>query len=159
NRGILPKLILINAYGNGGGNGDPIKIALKGIGPKRELVLGTPYDADTRHPPAPDTHVNFQAGRDHPGPAPGLALGDDSLPPHKVEPAPGAWFLPDLFHPNFTGAHAYAQFLAQVLPGGAPSAESESSDDGGGSPWWPFAVGAAVLVLGALFLLRRRVKS
>jgi hypothetical protein len=81
-----------------------------------------------------------------------------SLPHHKVEPAPGAWFLPDLFHPNFTGAHAYGHFLAQVLPGGAPSAESDSS--GGGTPWWPFAVGAAILLaLGAILLLRRRVPS
>jgi MYXO-CTERM domain-containing protein len=129
------------------------------IGPKRELVLVTAYDADTGHPPAPDTNVLFQAERDHPDQVKVLDWVRHSLPHHKVEPAPGAWFLPDLFHPNFTGAHAYGNFLAQVLPGGAPSAQEEGSDDGDGTPWWPFAVGAAVVVLGALFLIRRRVKS
>jgi MYXO-CTERM domain-containing protein len=159
NRGVLPRLILINAYGNGGVNDDLIKFALKVIGPKRELVLVTAYDADTGHPPAPDTNVLFQAERDHPDQVKVLDWVHHSLPHHKVEPAPGAWFLPDLFHPNFTGAHAYGNFLAQVLPGGAPSAQEEGSDDGDGTPWWPFAVGAAVVVLGALFLIRRRVKS
>jgi len=76
-----------------------------------------------------------------------------------VEPAPGAWFLPDLFHPNFTGAPQYANFLAQVLPGGAPSGTTEDSGGGGGTPWWPFALGGAALILAALFLVRRRVKS
>jgi hypothetical protein len=81
-----------------------------------------------------------------------------SLPHHKIEPAPGAWFLPDLFHPNFTGAHAYATFLAQVLPGGPPAEPAKSSD--GGTPWWPFALGGAILlVVGALLLMRRRVQS
>jgi hypothetical protein len=159
NRGVLPKLILINAYGNGGVNDDLIKFALKVIGAKRELVLVTAYDADTGHPPAPDTNVLFQAERDHPDQVKVLDWVKYSLPHHKVEPAPGAWFLPDLFHPNFTGAHAYGNFLAQVLPGGAPAAQEKGSDDGGGTPWWAFALGAAVVVLGALFLIRRRVKS
>ncbi len=158
NRGVLPKLILINSYGNGGVNRDLIKFALKVIGPKRQLVLVTAYNADTGHPPAPDTDVIFQAGREHPQQIKVLDWVRYSLPHHKVEPAPGAWFLPDLFHPNFTGAHAYANFLAQVLPGGAPKPETEESG-GGGAPWWPFAVGGAAIVLGALFLLRRRVKS
>jgi hypothetical protein len=64
NRGILPKLILINAYGNGGVNKDLIKFALKVIGPNRTLVLVTAYDADTGHPPAPYTDVIKQAAKD-----------------------------------------------------------------------------------------------
>jgi hypothetical protein len=154
----LPRLILINAYGNGGVNDDLIKFALKVIGPKRTLVLVTAYNADTGEPPAPDTDVFFKAARDHPDQIKVLDWVSYSLPHHKVEPAPGAWFLPDLFHPNFTGAHAYANFLAQVLPGGAPSAEEES-DGGGGTPWWPFGLGAGALLLAALFLIRSRVES
>ena len=81
-----------------------------------------------------------------------------SLPHHRADPAPGAWFLPDLFHPNFPGAHAYGNFLAQVLPGGPPAAAEQAS--GGGTPWWPFALAGAVLLAGlALFLVRRRVGS
>jgi hypothetical protein len=158
NRGVLPKLILINSYGNGGVNDDLIKFALKVIGPKRTLVLVTAYNADTGEPPAPDTEVFFQAAKEHPDQIKVLDWVKYSLPHHKVEPAPGAWFLPDLFHPNFTGAHAYANFLAQVLPGGAPKADGQESG-GGGTPWWPFALGGAAIVLAALFLLRRRVKS
>lgn len=155
NRGILPDLILINAYGNGGVDRDLIKFALKVIGPKRELVLVTAYDADTGHPPAPDTDVLVQAARDHPDQIKLLDWVRYSLPHHKVDPAPGAWFLPDLFHPNFAGAHAYGNFLAQVLPGGAPEHAGESS--GGGTPWWPFALGAGILTaLVAIVLYRRR---
>jgi MYXO-CTERM domain-containing protein len=152
-------MILINAYGNGGVNDDLIKFALKVIGPKRTLVLVTAYDADTGHPPAPDTDVLVKAAKDHPDQIKLLDWVKYSLPHHKVEPAPGAWFLPDLFHPNFTGAPAYANFLAQVLPGGPPSEPKEGSDDGGGTPWWPFALGAAAILLAALFLIRRRVNS
>jgi hypothetical protein len=159
NRGMLPKLILFNAYGNGGVDRDLIKFALKVIGPKRTLVLVTAYDADTGEPPAPDTDVLVQAAREHPDQIKLLDWVKYSLPHHKVEPAPGAWFLPDLFHPNFTGAPAYANFLAQVLPGGAPSESKEESGGGGGTPWWPFALGAAAIIVEALFLLRRRVKS
>jgi hypothetical protein len=155
NRGILPHQILINAYGNGGVNRDLIKFALKVIGPKRELVLVTAYDADTGHPPAPDTDVLVQAARDHPDQIKLLDWVRFSLPHHKVDPAPGAWFLPDLFHPNFAGAHAYGNFLAQVLPGGAPE-EAENSS-AGGTPWWPFALGAGILTaLVAIVLYRRR---
>jgi hypothetical protein len=156
---MLPKLILINAYGNGGVNDDLIKFALKVIGPNRTLVLVTAYDADTGHPPAPDTDVLVKAAKDHPDQIKLLDWVKHSLPHHKVEPAPGAWFLPDLFHPNFTGAPAYANFLAQVLPGGAPSAAKDGSGDGGGTPWWPFALGGVAVIVAALFLLRRRVKS
>jgi hypothetical protein len=159
NRGLLPRLILINAYGNGGVNEELIKFALKVIGPKRKLVLVTAYDADTGHPPAPDTEVLFQAARRHPGQIRVLDWVRYSLPHHKVDPAPGAWFLPDLFHPDFTGAPAYADFLAQVLPGGPPETTARKSS-GGGTPWWPFALGAGILLLGAaLFPLRARVKS
>ena len=159
NQDKLPKLILINAYGNGGVNDDLIKFALKVIGPKRTLVLVTAYDADTGAPPAPETDVLVKAAKDHPDQIKLLDWVKYSLPHHKVEPAPGAWFLPDFFHPNFTGAPAYANFLAQVLPGGAPSAAKEGSSDGGGTPWWPFALGGAALIVAALFLVRRRVRS
>jgi hypothetical protein len=158
NENMLPRLILINAYGNGGVNDDLIKFALKVIGPKRTLGLVTAYNADTGEAPAPDTDVLVQAAMDHPDQIKLLDWVKYSLPHHKVDPAPGAWFLPDLFHPNFTGAHAYANFLAQVLPGSAPSAAKEESNGGGGTPWWPFAIGAGAL-LPALFLVRRRVKS
>lgn len=159
NQDELPKLILINAYGNGGVDDDLIKFALKVIGPKRTLVLVTAYNADTGEPPAPDTDVLVQAAKEHPDQIKLLDWVKYSLPHHKVEPAPGAWFLPDLFHPNFTGAPAYANFLAQVLPGGAPTAAKEESDGGGGTRWWPFALGGAALILAALFPVGRRVKS
>ena len=158
NRGVLPKLVLINAYGNGGVNNDLIKFALKVLGPKRTLVLVTAYDADTGHPPAPDTDVFVKAANQHPEQIKLLDWVRHSLPHHRADPAPGAWFLPDLFHPNFPGAHAYGNFLARVLPGGPPAAQATSSDSG--LPWWPFAVGAVVLLGGlALFLIRRRVGS
>ena len=159
NQDELPKLTLINAYGNGGVNDGLINFALKVIGPKRTLVLVTAYDADTGAPPAPDTDVLVKAAKDHPDQIKLLDWVKYSLPHHKVEPAPGAWFLPDLFHPNFTGAPAYANFLAQVLPGGAPSAAKEGSGNGGGTPWWPFALGGVALILAALFVVRRRVRS
>ena len=162
NQDKLPKLILINAYGNGGVNDGLIKFALKVIGPKRTLVVVTAYDADTGEPPAPDTDVLVKAPKDHPDQIKLLDWVKYSLPHHKVEPAPGAWFLPDLFHPNFTGAPAYANFLAQVLPGGGIASSSrtgEESDGGGDTPWWPLALGAAAILLAALFLIRRRVRS
>jgi MYXO-CTERM domain-containing protein len=160
NRGVLPKLILVNCYGNGGVDDDLIKFALKVIGPKRTLVLVTAYDADTGHPPAPDTDVIEQAGRDHPEQIKVLDWVRYSLPHHKVDPAPGAWFLPDLFHPNIAGSAAYADFLSQVLPPRPGQTESSSGDEDGGVPWWPFAVGGVVLIAGlALFIRRRRVQS
>jgi hypothetical protein len=162
NRGVLPKLILINSYGNGGIDDDLIKFALKVIGPNRTLALVTAYDADTGHPPAPDTDVLVQAAKEHPDQIKLLDWVKYSLPHHKIDPEPGAWFLPDLFHPNIPGSAAYAHFLSQVLPGGGapPAAESGSSGGGGGVPWWPFAVGGVVLISAlALFIRRRRVQS
>jgi hypothetical protein len=112
----LPHLVLINAYGNGGVNPDLIAEALKVLGKKRVLGLITAYNADTGKPPAPDTDVLFKAARQHKHRVFVLDWVRYSRPHHAVEPAPGAWFLPDLFHPNFTGAEAFAQFLADALP-------------------------------------------
>ena len=128
------------------------------IGRKRELVLVTAYDADTGEPPAPHTDVLVRAARDHPEQIKLLDWVRYSLPHHKVDPAPGAWFLPDLFHPNFAGAHAYGNFLARVLPGGAPAATEKSS--GGDVSWGPFALLAmAALTLTTLLLYRRRARK
>jgi hypothetical protein len=112
----LPHLVLINDYGNGGVTLDLIKGALSAIGKSRVLGLVTEYDADTGHPPAPDTDVLFKARRLFPHRIAVLDWVRHSLPHHAAEPKPGAWFLPDLFHPNFAGAAAYAQFLARALP-------------------------------------------
>jgi hypothetical protein len=112
----LPHLVLINAYGNGGVNPGLIIRALDVLGKKRVLGLVTAYNADTGEPPAPDTDVLFKAARQHGHRIFVLDWVKYSLPHHAAEPAPGAWFLPDLFHPNFTGAQAYADFLAQALP-------------------------------------------
>jgi MYXO-CTERM domain-containing protein len=154
NHNRLPHLVLINAYGNGGVNPDLIKFALKVLGPDRVLGLITAYNADTGEAPAPDTDVIVQAAKDHPDQIKLLDWVKYSLPHHSVEPTPGAWFLPDLFHPNFAGAHAYAEFLAAPFQDELTPAPSEES--GGGTPWWPFAVGAAVLAALAVLFLRRR---
>ena len=155
NQDKLPHLVLINAYGNGGVNPDLIDFALKVLGPHRVLGLITAYNADTGEAPAPDTDVIVQAAEDHPDQIKLLDWVNYSLPHHFVEPEPGAWFLPDLFHPNFEGAHAYAEFLAAPFKDELTPAPSESSDDG--TTWWPFALGAAVLAaLVVLFLRRRR---
>lgn len=114
-KGRLPHLVMVNTYGNGGVNPDLIKFALATLGPKRVLGLITAYDADTGHPPAPDTGALFGAARRYPHRIFVLDWVAYSLPHHKAEPKPGAWFLPDLFHPNYTGAAAYAQFLATAL--------------------------------------------
>ena len=112
----LPHLVLINAYGNGGVNPQLISEALKVLGKKRALGLITAYNADTGKPPAPDTDVLFKAARRYPHRIFVLDWVQYSRSHHKAEPKAGAWFLPDLFHPNFTGADAFAQFLAQALP-------------------------------------------
>jgi hypothetical protein len=112
----LPHLVLINAYGNGGVNPRLITEALEVLGKKRVLGLITAYDADTGDAPAAGTDILFRAARQHPHRIFVLDWVKYSLPHHAAEPTPGAWFLPDLFHPNFTGADAYAQYLAGALP-------------------------------------------
>jgi hypothetical protein len=112
----LPHLVMTNAYGNGGVNPRLITEALDVLGKKRVLGLITAYNADTGKPPAPDTDVLFKAAKQYPHRIFVLDWVKYSRPHHKAEPKDGAWFLPDLFHPNFTGADAYAQFLAQALP-------------------------------------------
>jgi hypothetical protein len=115
-KGHLPHLVLINAYGNGGVNPGLISEALGVLGKRRVLGLITAYNADTGHPPAPDTDVLFKAARQYPHRIFVLDWVRYSRSHHSAEPTPGAWFLPDLFHPNYTGAQAYATFLAQALP-------------------------------------------
>lgn len=112
----LPHLVLINAYGNGGANPTLIQDALGVLGRKRVLGLVTEYNADTGHPPAPDTDMLFKAARRYPHRIFVLDWVRYSRSHHAAEPKPGAWFLPDLYHPNYTGADAYAQFLATALP-------------------------------------------
>ena len=112
----LPHLVMINAYGNGGVNPGLISEALDVLGRSRVLGLVTEYNADTGHPPAPDTDMLFKAAKQYPHRIFVLDWVKYSRSHHAAEPTPGAWFLPDLFHPNYTGADAYAQFLAQALP-------------------------------------------
>jgi hypothetical protein len=112
----LPHLVLINAYGNGGVNPGLISQALDVIGRKRVLGLVTAYNADTGEPPAPDTNILFRAAKEHRHRIFVLDWVEYSLSHHTVEPTPGAWFLPDLFHPNYAGAQAFADFLAEALP-------------------------------------------
>jgi len=115
-KGHLPHLVLINAYGNGGVNPGLISEALDVLGRRRVLGLITAYNADTGKPPAPDTDVLFKAARQYPHRIFVLDWVKYSRPHHSAEPTPGAWFLPDLYHPNYTGADGYAQFLATALP-------------------------------------------
>jgi hypothetical protein len=112
----LPHLVLMNDYANGGITLEKIQEALDVLGPRRVLGLATEYDGNTGHPPAPDTDVIFKARKRFKHRIAVLDWVHYSLPHHRAEPAPDAWFLPDLFHPNFTGAEAYAQFLAGALP-------------------------------------------
>src|SRR5262249_20321678 len=112
----LPHLVLIDSYGNGGGHPTPIQYAPPPLGRQRVLGLVTAYNADTGQPPAPDTDVLFKAAKRVPHRIFVLDWVRYSLPHHSTDPAPGSWFLPDLFHPNYTGADAYAQFLARALP-------------------------------------------
>jgi hypothetical protein len=112
----LPHLVLTNAYGNGGVNPTLIPEALDVLGKRRVLGLVTEYNADTGHPPAPDTDMLFKAARQHPHRIFVLDWVKYSRGHHAAEPKPGAWFLPDLYHPNYTGADAYAKFLATALP-------------------------------------------
>ena len=108
----LPHLVVINSYGNKGVDEEMIRFALKVLGPKRVLGLITTYDADTGAAPAPDTEVLFAAAENYPNRIAVLDWVAFSLPHHQA----GDWFLPDLFHPNFEGAAAYAKFLARAFP-------------------------------------------
>jgi hypothetical protein len=112
----LPHLVLINSYGNGGVNPDLIDEALGVLGRKRVLGLITAYNADTGQAPAPDTNVLFQAAHRHRHQVFVLDWVKYSRPHHVGDPAPDAWFLPDLFHPNYAGAAGYALLLAKALP-------------------------------------------
>jgi hypothetical protein len=112
----LPHLVLLNDYGNGGVSDELIAEALDALGRSRVLGLVTEYDADTGKAPAPTTDVLVKAAKRYPHRIILLDWVKYSLPHHKVEPKVGAWFLPDLFHPNFDGAEAYAQFLTRALP-------------------------------------------
>jgi hypothetical protein len=111
----LPHLILMNGYANGGANTKLIADAVSVLGKSHVLGLLTEYNADTGHPPAPDTDILFKAHKQYRHRIFVLDWVKYSRAHHKAEPKPGAWFLPDLFHPNFTGADAYTQFLATAL--------------------------------------------
>lgn len=112
----LPHLVLINGYANGGANPNLISEALDVLGRSRVLGLVTEYNADTGHPPAPDTDVLFKAAKQYPHRIFVMDWVKYSRSHHKAEPKTGAWFLPDLYHPNYSGADAYATFLARALP-------------------------------------------
>jgi hypothetical protein len=113
-RGKLPHMVVLGAYSNGGVNPGLIDFALETAGPSRVLVLLTQYDADTGEPPAADTGVLYKAAKRHPRQIAVLDWVDHSLP-HHSDQAPEGWFLPDLFHPNFTGAQEFTDFLAGSL--------------------------------------------
>jgi hypothetical protein len=115
-KGRLPHLILMNGYANGGMKEKQVDELLGAIGKGRVVVLLTEYNANTGKGAAPDTRELFVARREHPHQIAVLDWVKYSRPHHFADPAPGAWFLPDLFHPNFAGADAYAQFLARALP-------------------------------------------
>jgi len=112
----LPHLVILNDYGNRGLDMERVQEALDAIGRSRVLGLVTEYDADTGRAPAAGTGVIFQARKAYPHRIFVLDWIKYSHSHHKAEPKPGAWFLPDLFHPNYTGADAYAQVLATALP-------------------------------------------
>jgi hypothetical protein len=115
-KGHLPHLVLMNGYANGGAGDKLISEALSVISKSHVLGLVTEYNADTGHPPAPDTNILFRAARQHPHRIFVLDWVKYSRSHHAAEPTPGAWFLPDLYHPNYTGAAAYATFLSRALP-------------------------------------------
>jgi len=158
-KGKLPHLVLVNDYGNSGVNPDLISEALRVLGKKRVLGLVTEYNADTGRPPAPT-----RASSSRPGSSSrtgfccstGSSTAGCTTRPSRSR-APGS--CPISSTQTFTGADAYANFLAQVLPGGPPKAAAASADSDGGTTWWPFALAGVAPILGALFLVRRCVKS
>ena len=109
-------LVLINAYGNGGINPGLISQALDVIGRKRVLGLVTAYNADTGEPPAPDTNILFRAAKEHRHRIFVLDWVEYSLSHHTVEPTPGALVPSRPLPPDYTGAQAFADFLAEALP-------------------------------------------
>jgi hypothetical protein len=115
-RGKLPHLVVVAVYSNGGISLKNIAELLDFLGKRRVLGLVTEYNADNGRRAAPDTGVLFKARRLYPRQVAVLDWVKYSLPHHFAEPAPGAWFLPDRYHPNYTGAQEYANFLARLLP-------------------------------------------
>ena len=115
-RGKLPHLVVLAVYSNGGISLKNVADVLDVLGKRRVLGLVTEYNADNGRRAAPDTSVLFKARRLYPRRVAVLDWVKYSRPHHFVEPAPGAWFLSDLFHPNYTGAQEYANFLARLLP-------------------------------------------
>jgi hypothetical protein len=115
-KGKLPHLVLMNGYANGGIKQKQVDELIAAVGKQRVVVLLTEYNADTGKGAAPDTRELFAAKKRYPHRIAVLDWVHFSRPHHFADPAPGAWFLPDLFHPNFDGADAYAQFLSRALP-------------------------------------------
>jgi hypothetical protein len=109
-KGLLPHLVLDAAYSNGIDE-KLIASALNVLGPSRVLVLVTEYNANTGEAPAPDTDILFAAAQQYPHQVAVLDWVNRSLSHHSTK----GWFLPDLFHPNFDGAKAYARFLKRAL--------------------------------------------
>ena len=116
-KGRLPHMIVIGAYSNGGVNPGLIDFAVETAGKNRVIVLLTQYDADTGEPPAADTGVIRRAQKRYPRQIAVMDWVGHSLPHHSTDENadPPGWFLPDLFHPNFTGAQAYADFISGSL--------------------------------------------
>ncbi len=160
NQGALPKLILINAYGNGGVNDDLIKFALKVIGPKRTLVLVTAYDADTGEPPAPG-HRRAGQGCDRTTlTRSSCSTGSSTACPttrSSRRPAPGSSPTSSIrTSPALTPTRTSSP---RCCPAALRVRESEGRATavvrpGGRS----HLVLASLLALGALFLVRRRVQ-
>jgi hypothetical protein len=115
-RGKLPHLVLFNDYGNGGVGEKQIDELLDTVGPRRVIGFVTEWDADTGKTPAAGSDFLKHAAKRKPHRIFVLNWIQYSRPHHFAEPKPGAWFLPDRFHPNFTGADAYAQFVGRALP-------------------------------------------
>jgi len=115
-RGRLAHLVLMNGYANGGIKQKQVDELLAAVGKRRVVVLVTEYNADNGKSAAPGTRELFAARKRHPRRIAVLDWVRFSRAHHFPEPAEGAWFLPDLFHPNFDGAAAYAQLLSRALP-------------------------------------------
>jgi hypothetical protein len=115
-KGRLPHLVLVNGYANGGIKQKQVDELLDAVGKRRVVVLLTEYNANNGKRAAPETGQLFAARKRFPHRIAVLDWVHYSRPHHFADPAPDAWFLPDLFHPNFAGAEAFAQFLAAALP-------------------------------------------